>query len=61
MFLLSLNQQKIVTNYQNFLAKDMKDQCIRINNKQKVRIKIQQMNINVFSNQTLLQLTDCLF
>ena len=36
MFLLSLNQQKIVTNYQNFLAKDMKDQCIRINNKQKV-------------------------
>ena len=28
---------------------------------QKMRIKIQQMNIGIFSNQTLLELTDWLF
>ena len=27
-------------NYQNFLAKDSKDQCIQMNMKQKVRIEI---------------------
>ena len=27
-------------NYQNFLAKDSEDQCIRMNMKQKVRIEI---------------------
>ena len=29
--------------------------------KQKVRIKIQQMNLDIFLNQTLLELLDCLF
>ena len=29
--------------------------------KQKVRIKIQQMNLDIFLNQTLLELVDCLF
>ena len=33
-------QQKTIKNYQNFLAKDLKDQCIKVNIKQKVRIKI---------------------
>ena len=47
MFLLSLDQQKIIKNYQNLLAKDLKDQFIGINIKQKVRIKIQQMNIDI--------------
>ena len=47
--------------YQNFLAEDLKDQFIGMNIKQKVRIKIQQMNIDIFSNQILLELIDCLF
>ena len=37
--------------YQNFLAKDLKD--IGINIKQKVRVKIQKMSIDTFSNQNL--------
>ena len=44
-----------------FLAKDLKYQFIGMNRKQKVIIKIQQMNIDIFSNQTLLDLTDFLF
>ena len=47
MFLLSLDQQKIIKNYQNLLAKDLKDLFIGINIKQKVTIKIQQMNIDI--------------
>ena len=39
----------------------MKDQFIGMNIKQKVRIKMQQMNRNIFSNQTLLELIDYLF
>ena len=34
----------------NLLAKDLKDQILRINMKTR-RIKIQQMNIDIFSNQ----------
>ena len=34
----------------------MEDQFIGINIKQKVKTKMQQMNIDIFSNQTLLQL-----
>ena len=41
-------------NYQNLLAKDLKDQFIRTNVKRKVRIKIQQMSIGIFLSQ------DCL-
>ena len=37
-------------NYQKFLAKDLKDQFIGINIKQEVRIKIQQINIDISSN-----------
>ena len=33
--LLSLYQQKTIKNYQNFLAKDLKDQCIGMNIKLK--------------------------
>ena len=44
------NQQETIKNYQNFLGKDLKDQFIGINIKQKVRIKIQQMNLDIFSN-----------
>ena len=32
--------------YQNFLAKDSKDQCIEMNIKQKLRIKMRQVSIN---------------
>ena len=43
------------------LSKDLKDQFIGMNIKQKVKIKIRQMNIDIFSNQILLESTDCLF
>ena len=36
-------------------------QFIGINIKQKVKIKIQQMNTDIFSNQTLLKSIDYLF
>ena len=39
----------------------MKDQYIEMNIKQKMRIKIQQMNVDIFLKQTLLELTDYLF
>ena len=51
----SLYQQKTVRNYQNFLAKDLKDQCTGMNIKQKLRTKIQQMSINIFSNQNYVE------
>ena len=37
---------------QNFLAKNLKDQFIRMGIKQKVGIKIEQINTDIFSNQT---------
>ena len=52
---------KRIKNYQNFVVKDLKDQFIRMNIKQKVRLKIEQMNIDIFSNQILLELTDYLY
>ena len=55
MFLLSLYQQETIKNYQNFLAKNLKDGFIGMSIKQKVRINIRQMNIDIFSNQTLLE------
>ena len=45
MFLPSLYLQKTMKKYQNFLAKCLKNWCSRMNIKQKVRIKIQQMSI----------------
>ena len=45
----------------NFLAKDLKDQFIGMNLKQKVGIKIDQMNIDIFSNKILLESTEFLF
>ena len=37
-------------------AKDLKDQFIGMNMKQQERIKIQQVNIDIFSNEILLEL-----
>ena len=53
--LLSLYQQKTIRNYQKLVSKgfERSHQCIGMNVKQKVRIKIQQMNIDMFLNQTL--------
>ena len=48
MSLYSLYQQKTSKTCQKFLAKDLKDQCIKINLKQKVRIKAQQTSIDIF-------------
>ena len=47
-FLLSLYQQETTKNYQNFLAKNLKDQLIGMNIKQKVRIKIRQKILDIF-------------
>ena len=44
-----------------FLAKDLPGQFIGMNIKQKEIIKLQQRNLDIFSNQTLLELIDCLF
>ena len=52
---------KTTKNYRNFLASDLKDQYIGMTIKQKVRIKIQNMNIDIFLKQTLQELTDCFF
>ena len=48
--LLSHCQRKTIKNHQNFLAKDLKDQCIGMNIEQKVRAKIRHMNIDNFLN-----------
>ena len=40
-------------NYQKLLAKDLKDECMRANIKQKVIMKIQQTSIDNLLNQTL--------
>ena len=56
MFLLSLYLQKTIKNCQNVLAKDLKDKFIGMNIKQKVRTLIQQMNVDIFLNQILLEI-----
>ena len=53
LLLLSLYQQKAIKNYENFLVKDLKDLYIGINIKQNLRMKIQQMSIDISRNQTL--------
>ena len=40
-------------NYENLLAKDLNDQCIEMNINQKVRIKTQRINVDIFTNQIL--------
>ena len=42
MFHLYLYKQETIKNYQNFLGKDLKDQFIGMNVKQKVRIKYEK-------------------
>ena len=60
MFPLSLYQQETIKTYHNFSVNDLNDQFIRINIFKKLRIKIQQMNIDIFSNQILFELKDYL-
>ena len=48
MSLLQLYQQETIKKYQNFLVKNLKDQFVGMNIKQNVRIKIQQLNVNIF-------------
>ena len=57
-FLSSLQQQKSIKNHQNFLAKDLEDQNIGINIKEKIRIKTRQINIDISSNKTLQEITN---
>ena len=53
MSLLSLYKQKTIKKCQNVLAKDLEDQRIGMNIKQKVIVKIRKMNIKIFLNKTL--------
>ena len=48
----------LIKNYQNFWAKDLIDQFIGMNTKRKVRIKIKQMNVDIFLNQILFEEID---
>ena len=45
--LLSLYQQKTIKNYQNFIENDFKNKLAEMNIKQKVKIKMQHMSIEV--------------
>ena len=58
---VTVYQEETIKNYQNFSVKDLKDQFIGMNIKQKVRINIQQMNLGILLNQILLELIDYLF
>ena len=53
MSLLSLYQQNSIKNDDYFLAKNVKGQCIVMKIEQKVRIKMRNMSIDIFSSQTL--------
>ena len=55
------DQRETIKNYKNFLAEDQKDQFIAMNIKQKVRIKLQEMKLDICLNQTLLELIDYLY
>ena len=61
MSLVKLYQQEKIKNYQNVLVKDLKDQFIGMNIKQKLGIKIRQMNLDIFSNQILSESIDKFF
>ena len=58
---VTLSAKDTTKNYQNFIVKDLKDQSIGMNIKQKVRIKIRQMNIDIFSNKIFLEFIDYFF
>ena len=55
-FLSSLYQQETIKSYHNFL-----DHFIGMNIKQKVGIKIQQMYIDIFPNNLLMESIDYFF
>ena len=58
--MLPIYQEETIKSCKNLLVKDLKDQFIRMNIKQKVRIKI-KMNIGIFRNQSLLESIDYMF
>ena len=58
--MLPLYQEETIKSCKNLLVKDLKDQFIGMNIKQKVRIKI-KMNIGIFRNQSLLESIDYMF
>ena len=58
---VGISLEKTIKNFQSFLAKNLKDQFIGVNIKQKLIMKVQQINIDIFSNQILLESRDCLF
>ena len=63
--LFTVKETKLYVSVVPLSAKDvshylLKDQFVEVNTKQKLRIEIQQMNIDIFSKQALLELMDYL-
>ena len=57
---LSLHyKQKTTKKYLNVFAEYLKGQFNGMNLKQRMKIEIQQITIDIFSNQTISQLLDC--
>ena len=50
-----------IKSYQDLSSKDLKDKCIGINIKQKVRKEAWQMNKDILLNQLLWESIDCMF
>ena len=68
LFLLSQTQVPVVTltarenqKLSKLLSKEFEKSVYWNEYKKNMILKIQQMNTDIFSNQTLLELTDCLF
>lgn len=50
-----------IKNYQSFMSKDLKDQVIGTNMKQKVTLKIQETNLDFSLNQIVQEFVNYLF
>ena len=62
LFFLVVNLlRRTIKTCQNFWAKTLKDHFTGMNIKQKVRVKICQMNIDIYSSQIFSEVIDYLF
>ena len=50
-----------IKSYQNLSSKNLKDKCIGINIKQKVRKEARPMNKDISLNKILLESINCMF
>ena len=56
-----MKDTKLYVSVVTLSARDLKDQFIGMTTKQKVRLKLQQMSKDTFSNQILLESIDYLY